>query len=67
MLKSTTIFAIAISATLFTGCKKDYLSFDYTDGGVKEEEIWGSDRHARGFLNNAYLGILRRYDITDGA
>ncbi len=51
----------------FTGCKKDYLSFDYTDGGVKEAEIWNSDRLARGFLNNAYTGILRRYDITDGA
>jgi hypothetical protein len=49
------------------GCKKDYLSFDYTDGGVREEEIWNSDRLARGFLNNAYLGILRRYDLTDGA
>ncbi|MEJ7740726.1 MAG: RagB/SusD family nutrient uptake outer membrane protein [Chitinophagaceae bacterium] len=49
------------------GCKKDYLSFDYTDGGVKEEDVWSSDRLARGFLNNAYFGILRRYDITDGA
>jgi len=49
------------------GCKKDYLSFDYTDGGVREEQIWNSDRLARGFLNNAYLGILRRYDLTDGA
>lgn len=52
---------------IVTGCKKDYLSFDYTDGGVREEEIWNSDRLARGFLNNAYLGILRRYDLTDGA
>jgi hypothetical protein len=67
MLKLSSVFAFLIAATFLTGCKKDYLSFDYTDGGVKEEEIWGSDRHARGFLNNAYLGILRRYDITDGA
>jgi len=52
---------------LITGCKKDYLSFDYTDGGVREEDVWNSDRLARGFLNNAYLGILRRYDLTDGA
>jgi len=52
---------------IVTGCKKDYLSFDYTDGGVREDEIWNSDRLARGFLNNAYLGILRRYDLTDGA
>jgi hypothetical protein len=67
MWKLSSVFAFMIAATFLTGCKKDYLSFDYTDGGVKEEEIWGSDRHARGFLNNAYLGILRRYDITDGA
>ncbi len=50
-----------------SGCKKDYLSFDYTDGSVREEDVWTSDRLARGFLNNAYLGILRRYDLTDGA
>lgn len=59
---------IIISGIIFlAGCKKDYLSFDYTDGGVKEEDIWNSDRLARGFLNNAYLGILRRYDLNDGA
>ncbi|MEJ7767854.1 MAG: RagB/SusD family nutrient uptake outer membrane protein [Chitinophagaceae bacterium] len=56
-----------LAMLVLTSCKKDYLSFDYTDGGVKENDIWNSDRHARGFLNNAYLGILRRYDITDGA
>ncbi len=58
------IFCIVV---LLAGCKKDFLSFDYTDGGVKEEDVWTSDRLARGFLNNAYLGILRRYDLTDGA
>jgi len=50
-----------------TGCKKDYLSFEYSDGGIHEEDVWISDRLARGFLNNAYFGVLRRYDITDGA
>jgi hypothetical protein len=60
--------ALLLLVTLMiAGCKKDYLSFDYTDGGVREEDVWTSDRLARGFLNNAYLGILRRYDITDGA
>lgn len=58
------IFCIGL---VLSGCKKDYLSFDYTDGGVKEEDVWSSDRLARGFLNNAYFGVLRRYDITDGA
>ncbi|MEJ7831127.1 MAG: RagB/SusD family nutrient uptake outer membrane protein, partial [Segetibacter sp.] len=58
---------IVCIVVLLAGCKKDFLSFDYTDGGVKEEDVWTSDRLARGFLNNAYLGILRRYDLTDGA
>ena len=61
------VAVLAIAFFTLTGCKKDYLSFDYTDGGVFVDEIWASDRHSRGFLNNAYLGILRRYDITDGA
>lgn len=61
------LVSILFTLVLLPGCKKDYLSFDYTDGGVKEEDVWTSDRLARGFLNNAYLGILRRYDITDGA
>lgn len=60
----TGIFFISIA---LTGCKKDYLSFDYTDGGIYQEDVWISDRLARGFLNNAYFGVLRRYDITDGA
>ena len=54
-------------ALALTGCKKDYLSFDYTDGSIREDDIWVSDRFARGFLNNSYFGVLRRYDITDGA
>src|ERR1700712_4219356 len=63
-------FSLAILMIIFfagSSCKKDYLSFDYTDGSVREEDVWTSDRLARGFLNNAYLGILRRYDLTDGA
>ena len=46
-----------------TACKKDYLEFEYTDGGISEAEVWNSDRHARGFLNNAYNGLPYRYSL----
>lgn len=49
---------------LLISCKKDYLSFDYTDGNIRnEEELWGSDRNTRGFISNAYYGILNRYNL----
>lgn len=65
--KIKAILNILLILCMASGCKKDYLSFDYTDGNVKEADIWGSDRHARGFLNNSYFGILNRYNLTDGA
>ena len=52
---------------VFTGCKKDFLSFDFTEGPVSEENVWGSDRNARGFLNYTYRGLLTRYDLGGGA
>ncbi|HXH98700.1 MAG TPA: RagB/SusD family nutrient uptake outer membrane protein [Sphingobacteriaceae bacterium] len=62
-----TLCAFAILAFLVTGCKKDFLSFDFTEGPVSEENVWGSDRNARGFLNYTYRGLLARYDLGDGA
>lgn len=51
-----------------SGCKKDYLSFDYTDGSIREEDVWSSDRNARGFLNTAYAGLINGYNVDgDGA
>lgn len=67
MNKTKLLTGIICVALALTGCKKDYLSFDYTDGSIREDDIWVSDRFARGFLNNSYFGVLRRYDITDGA
>ena len=52
---------------MFSGCKKDFLSFDFTEGPVSEENVWGSDRNARGFLNYTYRGLLTRYDLGGGA
>lgn len=50
------------------GCKKDYLSFDYTDGSIREEDVWNSDRNSRGFLNTAYSGLINGYNVDgDGA
>lgn len=51
-----------------TGCKKDYLSFDYTDGSIREKDVWSSDRNSRGFLNTAYAGLINGYSVDgDGA
>jgi starch-binding outer membrane protein, SusD/RagB family len=50
------------------GCKKDYLSFDYTDGSIREQDLWTSDRNSRGFLNTAYAGLINGYSVDgDGA
>ena len=66
-INNVSIIQLTVLLFIFTSCKKDYLSFDYTDGNIKEEDVWTSDRHARGFLNTAYSGILNRYNLTDGA
>jgi len=51
-----------------SGCKKDYLSFDYTDGSIREADVWASDRNARGFLNTTYAGLINGYNFDgDGA
>jgi len=50
------------------GCKKDYLNFDYTDGSIREKDVWNSDRNARGFLNTVYAGLINGYNVdTEGA
>lgn len=42
----------------FSACKKDYLEYDFPiDGSLTKEEIFKSDRHTRGFLNDAYFGL----------
>lgn len=63
------IFFCVIFATLFAACKKDFLEFPYTEGPVDEENVWGSDRNARGYLNFAYRGFnfLDRYNLGGGA
>lgn len=60
-------FGLSISMLLLSGCKKDYLSFDYNEGPVSENEVWSSDRLARGFLNTCYSGLQARYDLSSGA
>lgn len=68
-MKKITLFIITtfLFAGLLTSCKKDYLSFDYTDGNIRDENyIWNSDRNTRGFISNAYYGILNRYNL-DGS
>ena len=64
-MKTINLYTIIILFLgLMVSCKKDYLSFDYTDGNIRnEEDIWKSDRSARGFISNAYFGILNRYNL----
>ena len=60
-MKKTIIFLLSIS---LLACEDDFLSFDFTDGNIRDETaIWGSDRNARGFLSNVYFGIFNRYNL----
>lgn len=59
--------AFCLLILLLTGCKKDYLSFDFNEGPVSESDVWSSDRLARGFLNSCYSGLQSRYDLSSGA
>jgi starch-binding outer membrane protein, SusD/RagB family len=63
-------WSILMLALFFVGCKKDFLEFPYTEGPVSEENVWGSDRNARGYLNYAYRGLglaQERYNLGGGA
>ncbi len=61
ILLKTAVVLLCIS---FIACEKDYLSFDFTDGNIRNSaEIWKSDRNTRGFLSNAYFGLLNRYNL----
>lgn len=48
-----------------TSC--DYLSFDFYDGPVTEEQFWKLNNSARGQLNHAYSFIQQGYNAYDGA
>jgi hypothetical protein len=61
------IYGFFLFALALTACKKDYLSFDFNEGPVYENDIWGSDRYARGFLNDIYTNLQSRYDLGGGA
>lgn len=64
MKKLSLLLTALVLAAALGACKKDYLSFDYTDGNIRDEaDIWRSDRNTRGFLSNVYFGILNRYNL----
>jgi len=64
MKKITLFITTLLIISSLVSCKKDYLSFDYTDGNIRnEDDIWSSDRNTRGFISNAYYGILNRYNL----
>ncbi|XWW44812.1 RagB/SusD family nutrient uptake outer membrane protein [Fibrella sp. USSR17] len=64
-MKTLTLTTAAVLLCIsFISCEKDYLSFDFTDGNIRNSaEIWSSDRNTRGFLSNAYFGLLNRYNL----
>lgn len=57
---------LLLFAVLLSACKKDYLSFDYTDGAIRENDVWSSDVHSRNFLNASYAGLIRAYNVDGG-
>ena len=61
------IFGFSLLLLVLSGCKKDYLSFDFNEGPVSENDVWSSDRLSRGFLNSCYSGLQARYDLGNGA
>jgi len=52
-----------------TACKKNFLQDgSTTEGNITEEQVWGNDAYARGFLNNAYFTVPSGFDLDgDGA
>ncbi|MDB5202950.1 MAG: hypothetical protein JWQ27_2359 [Ferruginibacter sp.] len=60
---------IILVPVLLSACKKDFLkNGDTTEGPITEEQVWGNDSYARGYLNNAYFTIPSGYDLDgDGA
>ncbi|MDB5232442.1 MAG: hypothetical protein JWN76_3247 [Chitinophagaceae bacterium] len=73
MINRKFIFNIIFFLVIFSGCKKDFLEFPYTEGPVPEDVVWGIDRNARGYLNFAYRGLggtgygTDRYNLSGGA
>ena len=61
------ISGFCLAMLLLSACTKDYLSFEYNEGPVSENDVWSSDRLARGFLNSCYNGLQARYDLSSGA
>ncbi|WP_157543302.1 RagB/SusD family nutrient uptake outer membrane protein [Mucilaginibacter aquatilis] len=62
------LLLLLLVLTISAGCKKDYLSFDYTDGNIRADDVWNSDRNSRGFLNTTYAGLINAYNVdNDGA
>lgn len=50
-------------------CNNDFLQDgSITEGNITEDQVWGNDSYARGFLNNAYFTIPSGFDLDgDGA
>lgn len=62
-------FCLLLLPISFIACDKDFLQDgSITEGNITEEQVWGNDSYARGFLNNAYFSIPSGFDLDgDGA
>lgn len=60
---------LLLLAVCITACKKNYLKDgSTTEGNITEDQVWGNDSYARGYLNNAYFTIPSGFDLDgDGA
>jgi hypothetical protein len=62
-------YSLLLLLALAAGCKKNFLQDgETTEGNITEEQVWGNDSYARGFLNNAYFNVPSGFDLDgDGA
>jgi len=62
-------FVLLMLPFFFIACKKNFLQDgSTTEGNITEDQLWGNDSYARGFLNNAYFSIPSGFDLDgDGA
>ena len=62
-------YCFLLLLVLLSACKKNFLQDgSTTEGNITEDQVWGNDSYARGFLNNAYFSIPSGFDLDgDGA
>lgn len=70
-MKNTTlkIYLPVLLLIVLASCKKNFLQDgSTTEGNITEDQVWGNDSYARGYLNSAYFTVPVGFDLDgDGA